>query len=246
MNKNYQENLKEKYQIPGYLIWFVCVLLSLALIYVLLITSFEIVAYGDMKYYQKEYEKYDVAENLNMDMDHIMFVTGEMMDYLRGDRANLIVETIVDGEQREFFNESEISHMEDVQELFIAGIDGRRVCIGFIVGMLFVIALLRAFSKEFLIILARAFRYTTIGVAIISGIVGGLFAIDFNKYFEVFHKIFFEGDTWLFNPDTSLMINMLPEGLFYDMTLKIVVIFLVLIGAVFVATFIPKVLRKKN
>ncbi len=243
MNKKNQEKSKENQEKLVAITWICCVLISLAIIYVLLITSFEIVAYGNMDYYEKEYEKYNVADNLNMEMEDIMYVTEEMMDYLRGDRDNLIVDTIVNGEERAFFNESEISHMEDVQELFIAGINGRRICTGVILGLLLILVLLK---KKFFVIFTKAFRYTTIAVVLVAGIVGGLFATDFYKYFEIFHKIFFEGDTWLFDPNTSLMINMLPEGLFYDMTLRIVMIFLGSMCSVFVITYIPKFLWKKN
>ena len=63
--------------------------------------------------------KYNVLEDLNMEMPDVMYVTKEMMSFLRGDRENLIVETKVNGETREFFNEDEISHMEDVKKLFV-------------------------------------------------------------------------------------------------------------------------------
>ena len=45
----------------------------------------------------------------------LLDVTHEMMAFLRGDRADLHVPTIVDGQPREFFNEREIAHMEDVR-----------------------------------------------------------------------------------------------------------------------------------
>ena len=55
------------------------VLASLCLFIVLLLTSFEVAIYGDneYKFYQKEYEKYQVQEKLDMEMDDIMYVTEE-------------------------------------------------------------------------------------------------------------------------------------------------------------------------
>lgn len=91
---------------------------SMALIIVLLITSFEIGAYSDLDWYEKEYAKYDVLTKLEMEMKDVMYVTHEMMDYLRGDREDLVVNTVVAGEEREFFNEREKAHMVDVQRLF--------------------------------------------------------------------------------------------------------------------------------
>lgn len=213
------------------LTWIACMIISLAAIYVILISSFEIVAYGSMDYYQAEYEKYGVADNLNMEMEDIMYVTEEMMDFLRGDREDLIVDTVVGGVEREFFNDSEISHMVDVQELFIGGLRTRNISM--IVIIVLMVALVSG-KMSWKRILPRAFQYVTAAFVMVVGVIGYLFATDFYKYFEIFHKIFFEGDTWLFDVNTSLMINMLPEGLFYDMTLRIVVVFLAMMGVSFV------------
>ena len=91
---------------------------ALCLMAILLITSVEAVAYWTPGYYEKEYTKYQVLENLpEMTMDDLLIVTDEMMDYLRGDREDLHVFTTMGGEYREFFNEREIAHMEDVKDL---------------------------------------------------------------------------------------------------------------------------------
>ena len=60
----------------------------------------------------------------------------------------------------------------------------------------------------------------------LAAIFGGLIATDFNKYFVLFHEIFFDNDLWLLDPDTDLMIRMLPEGFFFDMVIRIGVIFI--------------------
>ena len=62
------------------------ILPSISLIVILLISSFEIGAYGDWNFYEKEYEKYKVADELYMEMPDIMKVTKFMMSYLRGQR----------------------------------------------------------------------------------------------------------------------------------------------------------------
>ncbi len=204
--------------------WIGCITISFLVIYAILITCVEIVAYGSMSYYEKEYEKYSVEEALDMEMRDIMYVTEEMLDFLRGERDNLVVETKVAGEEREFFNEREISHMVDVQVLFLAGISGRRISI---VLTLVILMVLRIIKSDWMKVISKAFKYATLVFGGVVAILGALFAYDFYKYFEIFHKIFFEGDTWLFDPNESLMINMLPEGLFYDMSIRIVIIFLI-------------------
>ena len=98
------------------------------LIIAFLITSVEAVAYWTPGYYEKEYTKYQVLNDLpEMTMDDLLDVTDQMMAFLRGKREDLHVYTTMGGEYREFFNDREIAHMEDVQGLFIGGLWLRRI-----------------------------------------------------------------------------------------------------------------------
>ena len=54
-------------------------IISITAIVILLITAFEIGAYSDYGWYQKAYEKYDVLNDLEMEMKDVMYVTEEMM-----------------------------------------------------------------------------------------------------------------------------------------------------------------------
>lgn len=196
---------------------------SLAIIVVLLISAFEIAAYSDFGWYENAYEKHGVLDDLEMEMEDVLDVTKEMMEYLRGNRKNLVVHTVIDGQEREFFNDREKAHMVDVKELFIGGLWIRRI--GVLVLVLSVATLLRT-KADWKILLPKSFLSS---FAVIAGITVGaglLFVFNFNKYFTIFHKIFFDNDLWLLDPDTDLLIRMLPEGFFLDMVIRIGVIFL--------------------
>ena len=102
--------------------WTAGVIFSLLIIFVILISSFEIVLYSDMGVYRKEYEKYEVLDELDMTMDDAMYVTREMMDYLRGDKETLSVITEVEGKRQDFFNEQDRFHMREVRDIFAGGL----------------------------------------------------------------------------------------------------------------------------
>ena len=87
--------------------WVIGMIFSFSLIAALLFTSCEIAIYSDFDVYEREYEKYDVLSELDMTMDDAMYVTHEMMDYLRGDRETLSVVTDVDGKRQDFFNQQD-------------------------------------------------------------------------------------------------------------------------------------------
>ena len=207
-------------------------IISITAILILLITAFEIGAYSDYGWYKKAYEKYGVLDDLDMKMQDVMHVTEEMMAYLRGNRADLVVDTIVDGEEQEFFNDREKAHMVDVKNLFIGGLWIRRIAI-----LIFALAviLLAKTKSNWKWLLPKCFLIG-FGVFIgIVGIVGGLVGSNFNKYFLMFHKVAFRNDLWLLNPETDLLICMLPEGFFLDMVMRIGIIILLLM---FISTVI--------
>ena len=53
--------------------------------------------------FMRRSRKYNVQEPLKMEMTDILYVTDEMMDYLKRLPADLVVETTVDREEQEFF-----------------------------------------------------------------------------------------------------------------------------------------------
>lgn len=217
-------------------------LAAIAAIIILLITSFEIAIYSDFGWYEKEYEKYNVCADLEMEMEDVMYVTTEMMGYLRGNRGDLVVDTVVKGQEREFFNVREKSHMTDVQNMFLGGLNLRR---GAIIVLLAAIIVLLAMKESWKRILPKSFLVGTVGFIVVTGGLGALFASDFNKYFTLFHQIFFDNDLWLLDPETDLMIRMLPEGFFFDMVIRIGIIFIVMM-VIFLTVNIIFIKKQKN
>ena len=197
---------------------------AFALIVILLISSFEIAAYSDFGWYEKEYEKYGVLSDLEMEMEDAMGVTREMMAYLRGNRKDLVVETTVAGEEREFFDEREKAHMKDVQGLFIGGLYLRYGAIVAAVVAVILLILIKADRRR---ILAKAYLIGAGLFLFAVGILGVLISHDFYPYFRLFHEIFFDNDLWILDWNTDLLIRMLPEGFFFDMALRIGLIFVV-------------------
>lgn len=190
------------------------------LIIALLLTSFQIAIYGDSDYrfYEKEYEKYRVADSLYMKMEDIMDVTDKMMAYLIGEREELSVITEVEGREQDFFNEQDRFHMGEVKELFLGGLRIRNYLLA---AAVLLVILLIVWKTDIGKVLPRAY-FISLGVfGVLTVVLGGLFASDFNKYFTIFHEIFFDNDLWIFDPAEDYMIRMLPEGFFFDFVIRI-------------------------
>ena len=211
------------------------VLTTFFLMIVLLITSVEAVAYWTPGYYEKEYTKYGVAETVQMEMDDLLDVTEEMMAYLRGRREDLHVPTIVAGQPREFFNDREIAHMEDVRGLFLGGLKLR---LAGLFGIAVCLIIMAATGADLGRILPRA---VCIGTGLFFAVVCVLAAVifsDFSKYFIIFHHIFFDNDLWILDPRTNLLINIVPEPFFMDTAARIALIFGAAVAVVFAACLV--------
>lgn len=205
---------------------------AFCLMIILFITSVEAVVYWTPGYFEKEYTKYNVLDSLPaMTMDDLLYVTDEMMDFLRGDREDLHVVTTMGDQEREFFNEREIAHMADVQVLFLKAMSIRRVCLVLTAALLILMAVTKARMKKVLP------SSMCIGTGLFFGLITALALIistDFTKYFVMFHHIFFSNDLWILDPRTDMLINIVPEGFFMDTAARIAVLFgslsLILLG----------------
>lgn len=213
-----------------YLHCFLGISCAFCLMIIFLFTSIEAVAYWTPGYYEKEYTKYGVADDVNMKMDDLLDVTHEMMAYLRGDRADLHVSTIVGGSPREFFNEREIAHMEDVKGLFLGAIALRRICVFITGACVILLFMLKADIKRVLPRMLCVGSGLFLGIATILTVI---ISTDFTKYFTVFHEMFFNNDLWILNPDTDLLINIVPEPFFVDTAARIGITFALMTAVLF-------------
>lgn len=191
---------------------------AVALVVMLLLTAVSQAVFGNMDYFRREFEKYDVTQNIDMEMDDIMYVMDELMDYLHGDRADLDeIVTEVNGGTRDFFSDREKTHMADCKVLFDGGFAIRRGA-----AVVFVLtALLLIIKKKFS--LKRLLKYAavfSIIIAAAAGVIAIAASIDFNACFIVFHKLFFNNDLWILDPAEDLVINILVEPFFADIALK--------------------------
>lgn len=223
--------------------WGAGIILAFSVIIILLISSFETAMYSDFGVYEREYEKYDVLDDLGMTMEDTMHVTREMMAYLRGDRDVLSVETTVEGRQQDFFNEQDRFHMAEVRDLFIGGLDLRLGACAAAVLCILILIFLRADWRK---IVPRSYWIVLAVIGVLLAVFAAAAVIDFNAVFVGFHHIFFDNDLWLFDPAEDYMIRMLPEGLFADMVVRIGVLFAGGMILLFILSLLPGILERKK
>lgn len=181
-------------------------------------------------FYIKSYEKYNVEEISGKNLKELGTITEGIFIYLKdkGDEEVL----------KPYFNTREIKHMEDVKVLFKKGHTLKYI--SFILSIITILISIK--NREWK--MAKGIFYR---IFIWWGLIGLLLLfvlIDFNKYFTYFHLIFFRNDLWLLDPNTDLLIQMLPEQFFIFIFSRILLFFFIVLAIIQMSCYI--IMRKEE
>jgi len=203
-------------KIVNYVVGFI---ISLLVFLVLLVTSIELVAY-DQDFYIQQYQRLNTAENIGMTEEDLIRVTQQLIDYISG-RWNSIesITAEINGVQRQVFNEREITHMVDVKRLFELA---AKVRFFTLMGITVLTVILYFSSNRNPLKYLTASYLSAAGLLLLTLIVSVLLIrSDFTYYWDQFHYIFFSNDLWILNPETDIMIQMVPEPFFYQAVFRV-------------------------
>lgn len=192
------------------------VILSFSIPLFLLLKSVEYNAFNK-ELYLKLYKQYGVLEVTGRSLEQLDSITEDIFGYLKDEKDETVM--------KPYFNEREILHMIDVKNLFQYG---------FMLKNIFILISVLALG---MLLLGK--KYRSLGKALFFGPllwVGSMFIFlllamsNFNKYFTYFHEIFFDNDLWILNPETDLLIQMLPQDFFSSIFTNIILLFLTLLA----------------
>lgn len=166
-------------------------------------------------FYYWQIDLLEIEEYSGADRETIVEAYNELLDYL----------TVPGNEFKtgEFkYSEEGKSHFVDCKGLFDLNAGA------FIVSLVALITLI-ILNKVGVYELWRPFKKSILfstGVYTLGGfaVIGGLAAMDFDKAFEIFHKIFFPGkDNWMFSWYEDQIIRILPQDFFMNCAILILV-----------------------
>jgi integral membrane protein (TIGR01906 family) len=193
--------------------------LFVALIPVTLVTTNVRFAANEGRLYEYGFDKYDVETRTGLPRDDISRAGRELRRYFNNDEATISALVEEEGREVSFFNERETAHLRDVKDLFqlTFGIQELGVAYAFtyVVGV-FIWARegsLRRLATQVLVGSLVAI------VAILALTVVAL--LGFDRAFEQFHFIAFNNDLWRLDPRTDRLIQMFPEGFWFDVTMLV-------------------------
>ncbi len=200
------------------------IIVSVCILFTVFFTCMEGLVYNT-SYYRWHYTGRNIMQDTQMELNDLMEVTEKMLDYLKGKRGTLNMTAKIDGFDREVFNEREKLHMVDVKRLFVNSTKIRNYSL---VLLLVILPLMLWRSKKLLFQALSSIKYVFTGIISLIVLIGILMIVDFNKYFTWFHLLFFSNDLWILNPETDILINMVPEVFFFTTALILLAAFVIL------------------
>ncbi len=181
-------------------------------------------------FYYMQIEPLNLPENTGYTEDEIKTAFDEVLDYCIGANDEFSVGVLE-------WSESGKSHFTDCRVLFL--LDLRLLVVG-AVAVIILLVLSRVLHRRCAPILKRGpCFWAGAGLGVVFLVIGGYAALDFDRFFTVFHMIFFPGkDNWIFDPNTDPVINLLPETFFLNCAVLIFAILIVGCVLFFIGDFL--------
>ena len=180
--------------------------LVIALSLIALVMAIEENTYN-LEYYMESFEENGVYQVTGKTEEELQVVSKDIITYLKGSQDDAL---------DRHFNEREIHHMEDVLGLYELARVIKLVSALLALGIIFLFL-----SKEKAGFMGKWMVLGIFANHILLILLGIFIVTDFTKYFTIFHEIFFDNDLWILNPNTDLLIQMLPEPFFINIAVKI-------------------------
>lgn len=176
-------------------------LLSL-LLTIFLILLFVMVFGFSKNFYLREFSLYHPENTLKINPKFVRYAGQVIPEYLMGKRDNIQIPGF-----KNFFNEREIKHMDDVKRIF------KWVKIISFLSLIIFLIFLKAESLPSILMYSLTLTILLILIFLI---------VPFDLLFTKFHEVLFNNELWLLNPETDRLIVLLPERFFIDATKGII------------------------
>ncbi len=207
----------------------IATLLGLLTIIVILVTVIDLTCF-DKSFYKTQFTKLAVASEMGVSSTDLNTITDVVLDYTQGKRSDMIINVQVSGTVQEVFNAREKTHMVDVRALYLNAVMVRNIAAVVVIAMSALYAFL--YRKQTIRILVRGFQQASVLFGVVLAFILIYSLVDFNAFWIFFHQIFFRNDLWQLNPNTDLLILMVPEPFFNALVMRIILRFIAVFGLV--------------
>lgn len=182
----------------------------------LVVTSIVRVLVSDVGFYERGLRVHDSEARTGVPLAELEYAAAEIVEYFENDADQLNIVVVVNGEERQLFNDREIRHMEDVKSLIRQVFTVQEAAL--VYSMAYVAGVFLWARERTLRALAwQALAAMGIGLMVVMAI-GALALSGFDEVWTQFHEIAFRNDLWRLNPATDSLIQMFPETFWAEAT----------------------------
>jgi integral membrane protein (TIGR01906 family) len=194
-------------------------LLFVALLPVTLVATNVRFAANEGRLYEYGFDKYNVEARTGLPREEISRAGRELRSYFNNNQKTIHILVEEGGHEVSLFNDRETAHLRDVKHLFqmTFGLQelGVAYVFTYVVGV-FIWARegsLRRLATQILV-------GSLIAIAAIMAL-GMVALLGFDRAFEEFHFIAFSNDLWRLDPRTDHLIQMFPQGFWFDASMLV-------------------------
>ena len=198
--------------------WIATVLVIVALPVFIVLTNVRIAAV-EPRVHEYSFARYDGETRTGVERAELDRAAREIITYFRNDADLLDIEVTVDGEREPLFREREVLHMRDVKWLIQATFRVHEIA--FVCLVVCVTGIFLWSREQPLTRLAEQVRVAGVLTVVLLGISALAVLVGFDSLFRQFHVISFANDLWKLSPARDHLIQMYPQGFWFDVTLAV-------------------------
>ena len=170
--------------------------------------------YDTLKYYL------DIPES------EVHHISDDLQKYILGEKEKLdtyVTLSNPSGVKIAFYNDKSSFHMKEVRDIIVSFKILSYIFIAF--SIIFFI-LTKLTSDNFILHMQKSLKKVLIVYILFLVILSILCATNFDLFFIKIHEIFFNNDLWIFDPRYEYIICLLPEELFFELAVRILLMML--------------------
>lgn len=179
-----------------------------------LITSNVRYAANEVRLYQYGFDRYDAAGRSGIARPELDRAARELIGYFNSDQGSADIKVSQGDRAVPLFNEREIRHLVDVKNLFRLVYRTQEVALALALAYL-VAAFVLARRASIARLAGQVAAGAGLAVALVLGL-GGLALVGFDDLWMRFHLLAFTNDLWQLDPSSDHLIQMFPDGFWFD------------------------------
>ncbi len=174
---------------------------------------------SDTGWYRAGFTKYGVSTITGIAPDELGKAADEISRYLLLERNDINISVHINGELGPLFNQRELIHMQDVQNLLRGFYNLQWGAAGY--ALLYLGASWLWLRGNYWRSLGHKLRWGGILTIGLFGAFGVASMLDFDQLFLEFHLISFDNNMWMLDPTKDHLIMMFPQGFWYDSAIRL-------------------------